>query len=216
MFGKLMKEAEGLGKSLAEEKLKMDLDGDGKVGGASAEQARADTDALDDGANIPLSACDGNKKSLFIGINYFGSKSELRGCINDVVNIKKFVVEHFKFPEDADHMKTLTDDDEANKPTRANILQAFDWLVSGAKAGDSLFFHYSGHGGGNADKTADTEEQDGQDETLVPVDYESAGQIVDDDLHAKLIATLPAGVRLTAIMDCCHSGSVFDLPYTVR
>lgn len=47
------------------------------------------TSQLDDGANIPLSTCDGNKKSLFIGINYFGSKAELRGCINDVTNIKR-------------------------------------------------------------------------------------------------------------------------------
>jgi len=59
------------------------------------------------------------------------------------------------------------------------------------------------------------QEVDGQDETIIPIDYEKAGQIVDDDLHEILVAGLPKGVRLTAIMDCCHSGSVFDLPYTV-
>jgi metacaspase-1 len=46
------------------------------------------------------------------------------------------------------------------------------------------------------------------------VDYEKAGVIVDDDIHAALVAKLPDGVRLTVIMDCCHSGSILDLPYT--
>lgn len=61
-----------------------------------------------------------------------------------------------------------------------------------------------------------SQELDGQDETIIPQDYEIAGEIVDDEIHELLEAYLPQGVRLTAIMDCCHSGSVFDLPYSVR
>jgi hypothetical protein len=48
---------------------------------------------------------------------------------------------------------------------------------------------------------------------LVPVDYKTAGQIRDDDLYDILVAPLKAGVFATFIMDCCHSGSVLDLPY---
>jgi len=51
------------------------------------------------------------------------------------------------------------------------------------------------------------------DETLCPVDYASAGQIVDDEVHDVLVKGLPRGVRLTAIVDCCHSATVLDLPY---
>merc|ERR1711991_461037 len=80
--------------------------------------------------------------------------------------------------------------------------------------GDSLFFHYSGHGAYAQDVRPDTDEADGQDETLVPMDYKSAGQIVDDDIFDMMVAPLPKGVRLTVITDCCHSGSVFDLPYS--
>jgi hypothetical protein len=180
---------------------------------AHRASARSAVDDLDDGSNIPLSSCDGNKKSLFIGINYFGSKAELRGCINDVENIKACVVKRFGFPTDAAHMKTLVDSDRNNMPTRANMIAAMKWLVADAKSGDSLFFHYSGHGGSQRD--TDGDEEDGMDETLIPVDYEKSGQIVDDELHAILVAGLPVGVRLTAIMDCCHSGSVFDLPFSV-
>jgi len=154
MFKKLMKDAGEIGKGIAEEHFKIDLDGDGQIGGSkmSTKQARDQVAGMDDGANIPLSTCDGNKKSLFIGINYRGSSAELRGCINDVVNIKQFVVENWHFPTDEAHMKTLTDDTDV-KPTRANILAAFQWLVAGAQSGDSLFFHYSGHGGHQKDST---------------------------------------------------------------
>lgn len=183
-------------------------------GSSSNRDASRATQDLDDGSNIPLSTCDGNKKSVFIGINYVGTQAELRGCINDVANIKEFVVKNFGFPTDSDKMKTLVDDDPQNMPTRANIVEACNWLVEGAKSGDSLFFHYSGHGGSQRDDSGD--EVDGKDETICPVDYAKAGVIVDDDLHAMLVAGLPEGVRLTAIMDCCHSGSVFDLPYSYK
>ena len=50
--------------------------------------------------------------------------------------------------------------------------------MDGVRPGDYLFFHYSGHGGQQADKDGD--EADGKDETLVPLDYQTAGQITDD------------------------------------
>lgn len=160
------------------------------------------------------SNCNGNKKSLFIGINYFGTKSELRGCIEDVKNIKGFV-QKFNFKLDDAHSLTLTDDqkDPSKVPTRDNILKGLEWLVAGAKEGDSLFFHYSGHGAQVKD-TDPSDEIDGMDEAIVPLDYDKAGMILDDVIYDRFVKGLPAGVRLTAIMDCCHSGSIFDLPFT--
>ena len=51
------------------------------------------------------------------------------------------------FPSDPGSMRLLMDDGVSEAPTRQNILNAVDWLVEGAQSGDSLFFHYSGHGG---------------------------------------------------------------------
>jgi hypothetical protein len=45
---------------------------------------------------------------------------------------------------------------------------------------------------------------DGYDETLIPVDFQKAGQIKDDDLLKVLVHPMKAGVTMTCLMDCCH------------
>merc|ERR1711982_151627 len=77
--------------------------------------------------------------------------------------------------------------------------------------GDVLFFHYSGHGAQVPDKSG--HEADGYNERICPVDFNKAGQIVDDELWGRLVYKLPNGARLTAIMDCCHSGTGLDLNF---
>lgn len=41
----------------------------------------------------------------------------------------------------------------------------------------------------------------------------SAGQIRDDDILKRLVIPMARGVFATCVMDCCHSGTVMDLPY---
>jgi len=164
------------------------------------------------GDQFERSSCDGNKKALFIGINYTGTQAELKGCINDVRNISEVVCRRFGFQ----NCLYLTDEqqDPEKKPTYNNIIEAMKWLVQGAQPGDSLFFHYSGHGGTAKDSHGD--EIDGFDETILPCDYAKNGQIIDDVIYENLVQPLPKGCRLTAIFDSCHSGTVLDLPYTYQ
>jgi len=164
------------------------------------------------GSRCVRSACNGNKKALFIGINYTGTSAQLKGCINDVKNVSELFCRRFGFQ----NCLYLTDEqtDPNKKPTYNNIIEGMKWLVSGAKSGDSLFFHYSGHGG--TAKDSDGDEVDGYDETILPLDYQTAGQIVDDVIYDNLVQPLPQGCRLTAIFDSCHSGTVLDLPYTYQ
>ncbi|KIR35949.1 metacaspase-1 [Cryptococcus deuterogattii MMRL2647] len=158
------------------------------------------------------SQCTGKKKALCIGINYIGSSSALAGCINDAHNVQKFLIERYGYK--SEDIVMLTDDARNSRqiPTRANILAAMQWLVQGAQPNDSLFFHYSGHGGQTQD--LDGDEDDGYDEVIYPVDFKTAGHITDDDSrHNIMVRPLPAGCRLTAIYDSCHSGTALDLPY---
>ncbi|KAF8518458.1 peptidase C14, caspase domain-containing protein [Gautieria morchelliformis] len=157
------------------------------------------------------SQCTGKKKALCIGINYVGQSGELRGCHNDARNLVNFLCSHFGYKKD--DIVVLTDDarDPRQVPTRANIIAAMRWLVRDARPNDSLFFHYSGHGGQTKD--LDGDEADGFDEVIYPVDFKAASHIVDDEMHMIMVRPLPPGCRLTAIFDSCHSGSALDLPY---
>ncbi|KAJ5677685.1 Metacaspase-1 [Penicillium maclennaniae] len=163
------------------------------------------------GYSFQYSRCTGKRKALLIGINYFGQKGQLRGCINDVKNMSTYLNQNFGYARE--DMVILTDDQQnpMSQPTKANILRAMHWLVKDAQPNDSLFFHYSGHGGQTPD--LDGDEDDGYDEVIYPVDFRVAGHIVDDEMHRIMVQSLRPGVRLTAIFDSCHSGSALDLPY---
>lgn len=161
--------------------------------------------------NYQYSNCTGRRKALLIGINYFGQRGQLRGCINDVRNMSAYLAENFGYKRE--DMVLLTDDQQnpLSQPTKQNLLRAMHWLVKDARPNDSLFFHYSGHGGQTKD--LDGDEDDGYDEVIYPVDFRQTGHITDDEMHRIMVMPLVPGVRLTAIFDSCHSGTALDLPY---
>lgn len=150
------------------------------------------------------------KRALLCGLNYIGSDSELNGCINDVTNVNKFLKSCGYQENDIKILTDLT----ATKPTRSNMESAINWLVKDAKSGDTLFFHYSGHGTTVKDTSKD--ESDGKDSVLVPLDYEDSGPITDDWLYSNLTNILPEGVTLWVLMDCCHSGTMLDLEFNIQ
>jgi len=133
--------------------------------------------------------------------------------LNDVKNIKEFLLER-GFQDTPETMTVLTDDNPNKLPLRSNIISACKWLVEDAQPGDSLFFHFSGHGEQIEDKNGD--EVDGKDETILPLDFKKVGYIVDDELHELMVKPLKEGVRLTALFDSCHSGTALDLPYIFK
>lgn len=161
---------------------------------------------------VPSDSAPKKKRAILMGINYVGQNGELNGCHNDVKNIKRYLIEHQGFQEQ--DMLILMDDGRCNPPTRRNIMDAFTRITQYSEAGDVVFVHYSGHGGRVEDTSGD--EEDGFDETLIPVDFKKAGQILDDDVFAILVKPMKAGVHCTVLMDCCHSGTALDLPYEMN
>lgn len=156
----------------------------------------------------------GTRRAVMIGINYVGdSPGELSGCWNDVLNMKKYIMDVHGFEED--NIVILMDDGENIEPTAENIINAYKTVVAEAEEGDAIFLHYSGHGTKLADDD-ENEEADGYDEALVPRDFQESGMIRDDDLYDLLVKALPMGVHMVSLMDCCHSGTIMDLPYIFK
>ncbi|KAK9111009.1 hypothetical protein Scep_018528 [Stephania cephalantha] len=156
----------------------------------------------------------GRKKALLIGVSYRKKSYALEGTINDVNCMKHFLVNNLCFPSNSIMILTEDEKDPLKIPTRQSILEALRWLIEDCRSGDSLVFHYSGHGSQQRNHLGD--ESDGYDETLCPLDYETKGMILDDQINDIIVKPLPQGAKLHAIIDACHSGTVLDLPYVCK
>ncbi|KAJ0837101.1 putative transcription factor Znf-LSD family [Helianthus annuus] len=156
----------------------------------------------------------GRKKAVIVGVSYRNTNHELKGCINDAKYMKHLLITKFQFPEASIVMLTEEEKDPSLIPTGRNMRNALYWLINGCQSGDSLLFHFSGHGSRQRNRNGD--ELDGYDETLCPLDFETDGMIIDDEINATIVRPLPYGVRLHAIIDSCHSGTVLDLPFLCR
>lgn len=146
------------------------------------------------------------RRALLIGINYLGTPSQLYGCINDINNVGSYLYNTRKY----NSFIVLTDNTRV-KPTKANILQAFNTLFTNVRAGDELWFHYSGHGTLLRDTNRD--EESGFDSCICPLDYQRSGFISDDVIRQMLAQRVPKGVKLYIVLDACHSGTGCDLRY---
>ncbi len=142
-----------------------------------------------------------SRKALLVGINdYPGTQNDLQGCVNDVTNVYDILVKHFGFmPSDIVMLSN-------SRARRAAILDGIKSLVAGAGAGDSLVFHYSGHGSQVRDADGD-ELEDGKDEVLCPYDFDWSGGFIKDDDLAEVLGGLRKGARLEVILDSSHSGT---------
>lgn len=148
------------------------------------------------------------KKALLIGINYTGTENELNGCINDIHNINKFLINNCEYT--SENIKILTDETSI-LPNKNNIIEHIKWLTSANLNGDTLFFYYSGHGTNSKDKNKD--EKDKKDEELFPIDGDLKGVISDDWLYENLVLKVTKEVNLWCFFDACFSGSMLDLRY---
>jgi hypothetical protein len=150
-----------------------------------------------------------SKLALLIGINYIHTPYELSGCINDVIMMRKYLIEKKGYLE---NNIVIMRDDSSNftMPTRQNMLDELNSLIARANANNAteIFFHYSGHGSYLRDQNKG-DEKDGRDECICPVDM---NYIIDDTLR-EIFSKLNSKIVLNCVMDSCFSGTSIDLPY---
>ncbi|KDQ55387.1 hypothetical protein JAAARDRAFT_335206 [Jaapia argillacea MUCL 33604] len=143
------------------------------------------------------------KRALLIGVTYL--EDPLKGPQDDVAKLYALLLNHYEYSKDN---ITLMLDDQSPEyvPTFVNVTRELKNLVTDAEPGDRFLFFYAGHG--DQQDTDDVNEEDGKDECLVCAD---GVLIVDNFLKETLVDPLPPHCTLTAIFDCCHSGTMLDL-----
>ena len=139
--------------------------------------------------------------SLHVGLNtvdpghYDGWDGQLTACEADAL-----AMDALARSEGFETQTLLTRD-----ATRPNVIEQIRRAASELKGGDMFLFTISGHGGRIPDFNQD-EDHDGDekmDETLCLYDF----QLADDELY-MLWSDFRAGVRVLAVPDTCHSGSM--------
>jgi hypothetical protein len=158
-----------------------------------------------------------NFYALLVGINDYhpdGGVKGLRGCVNDVDEMARLLVERFGVPpanivtltnQQATH-RAITDALQRHLVERADL-----WLAVAhdkpATDKPTFLFHFSGHGSQARDMTG--QEPDGMDETIVPYDSRTPDvyDIRDWELGQMIELLSRATDNITVVLDCCHSGS---------
>jgi len=150
-------------------------------------------------------------KALLVGINkYPDPRNELRGCVNDILEMEHFIAETNKVYS-KQNIKKLTN----KEATKKEIITQLKWLIEGAEAGDQLLFHYSGHGAQAPSKFTSLE-KDGLDEIICPYDFDGTNKTsLRDKEFAQLFATIPKGVHFVWISDSCHAEDLSRDPFKV-
>jgi hypothetical protein len=136
------------------------------------------------------------RRALCVGIDAYEGSARLGGCVADA-RMWAAQLEALGF----ERVDLLLD----ARATEDGIRRALTELVASGGPGDALVFQYAGHGTFFRDEDGDDE--DGQDEALVPVDFHR-GAILLDDEQFRLFDQLPTGASLTCFYDCCHSGTM--------
>lgn len=143
----------------------------------------------------------GKRKAFLVGLNYKGTSNELHGCENDVRTMKQRFENIWKVSPDNIVMKM---DGELTQEN--GFINHFDEMTKEASAGDLFFLHYSGHGFQIKDDNHD--EADGYDEAIML----NTSYVRDDEI-SNVLKKLPEKTTVCMIFDCCHSGTMADLPF---
>jgi Caspase domain len=159
--------------------------------------------------------------ALLIGIDYYLPNPlfrSLQGAVRDIDKVADYLDKSLKISSDkitrltspVPDTNSLGDVKTARQemsPTYQNIVNAFNSITAGAKSGDLVYIHYSGHGGRVSTIFKDLKGEGQFDECLVPMDVGNDGYYLRDvEMNTLLKRMTDKGLIVTVIFDSCHSG----------
>ncbi|MCX8204870.1 MAG: caspase family protein [Candidatus Nezhaarchaeota archaeon] len=145
------------------------------------------------------------KWAVVVGISdYAGTENDIKYAHNDALDMLNALIDTYQFPRG--NVRLLISDYSVNNATRADIINAIEWLKGCASEGDEVVFFYSGHGARGKANDGDKELVD---EAIVPYECSATSLIWDGEL-ARMFSQIKAS-RMVFIFDSCYAGGMTDL-----
>jgi hypothetical protein len=187
---------------------------------------------LSDFSELPsraISASVPSKWAVLIGIDHYESGNVMRldtqatpieyenldGCVEDILAMEQYLREavkvekgHIKkllapLPTRRDGLSAPAED----QPTYENIVHVLRCVPTYTRPGDLVYIHYSGRGARATTVFPYLRDHTSLDKALVPSDIASGGPYLRDlELTVLLERMVDAGLVVTVVLDCCHSG----------
>ena len=137
--------------------------------------------------------------ALLVGVgDNISPENVLNGPNNDVPAMADLLRGQYAVP--SSHLRQLMN----RAATRQGILDGWAWLARSAKAGDLVFFYYSGHGTVLPESVPGSE-PNGLDSAICPFDAVSRRGLIAGWEIGKQIDLLPTD-QVVVIVDACNSG----------
>ena len=168
-----------------------------------------------------------SKWVVLIGIDFYARGTarpgmevpSLQGCVEDVTLVESFLRSNFNVNDSnlfkltatppADGSLNVPTESPRKRPTYENMIETFLTVTQQAESGDSVYIHYSGHGGRAQTIFAHLKQSRGThlDEVLVPYDINSTGgrYLRDVEIAALFRGMVDKGLILAVVIDACHS-----------
>jgi len=152
-----------------------------------------------------------NKRALLVGISDYQCVNKYSGW-NNIHGKNDIHILYHTLKESGFFVSCLND----RGATKSGIINALNILVSQCKVGDIVYLHFSTHGQPFEDISGD--EDDGWDESIVPVDafieftkgkYEGENHLIDDELRdfcTRIRKAIGTKGILYVVIDACHAG----------
>ncbi len=146
-------------------------------------------------------------RAILVGVNEYAKQAGLAGCVNDVLDLERFMVNRRGI--DPTNVVVLTD----AAATKAAISDALIDMVDALEPGDCGYFHFSGYG--VRLPMMELQELDGTSEVLCPHDFDWTPETSFSDMELLVILNaLRLGARLVLSIDACHTGDFARGPET--
>lgn len=171
-------------------------------------------------ALAPTQAARGEYHALLVGCTryvHLANRFQLEGPSNDVALFREVLIKRFGVAPE--RITILTETGGKARPTRANIVAAFEDLIRRVRPGDQVVVFLAGHGTRQPADLSDPEydKPDGLAEVFCPSDIEDLehnreGKIVngiaDREFRQWRRALTDKGARVWITIDACHSGTM--------